>query len=474
MTATKNIVALLGAIATLGTLSSFVPASADDAKADRVAAHMSKGVNAAAENDWKTALQEFGFAAGLDPTNARAAYHMGVAFYHLGRLSEASAAELQALGIDPKLREAFIEFSTIEFHRGNPALAKKAIDLAIKNWPDDLELKRISQKLEVEGAKPQAIAQATVSGAPPAVKVSAFAKPALLYSSKDVAGLLRDAEAAMQRCDLPRAKKALQFALMLEPMDPEVHARYCNLLEAEGETAAAVSEAQKAVQLEPSNPQWYLALGWAYSRQGKWPPSYEAFKQAYTKDNNLHDAIIGQCYALAKNGQFKLAKITLHVSDPNAQETSWYHTASGLILEEKGDRIAAYDEVRAALKISPNDYQAKYTIARMAYQLACKDKTQARWKLAAQHARDLLAVTPYDVEAMINLGICQQHLHDTDGALQTLAQAAKISPASASAHGAYASALASAGKLAEAKAEARIAYRIDPKQQLAQTILHLK
>ncbi|MGH9549987.1 MAG: tetratricopeptide repeat protein, partial [Terriglobales bacterium] len=426
-----------------------------------------------------TALNEFLGAAAIDPTSAIAQYHVGMAYYHLGRLPEASAAELRAIALDPQYKSAYIEFATIETKRTHFDKAKRALDFALQVWPDDASLKNMSAVVEKEQKMAPPIAVASVSPASTSTRHggkedrtnSISKKQSMLYGSKDVNGLLRDAETALARCDLQRAKKSLQFAATLEPNDPEIHIRLCSLLEAEGDTVGAVSEAQRALALDQTNPQWYLALGWAYSRQAKWQPSYEAFKEAYTMDNNLKDAIIGQTYALAKQGKFKLAKILLSVSDPAAHQTSWYHCASGLILEEKADLPGAYQEVAIAAKIAPNDYQVRYLLARVSYQLACKEKTKARWKQASLDARSLLAITPYDVEALINLGVALQKSSDNDGAIQALALATKLSPASASAHGAYAAALAAAGKNAEALVEAKTACKIDPDQKLAHTLI---
>jgi tetratricopeptide (TPR) repeat protein len=303
------------------------------------------------------------------------------------------------------------------------------------------------------------------------VEVSPMSKTALMFSSKDISGLLHESEIAVQQGDLQRAKNTLQLAIKLAPGVPEPHWRLCQLLEAEGETSAAISEAQRAVSLDDANPHWYLALGWAYSRAGKWQPSFDAFKDAFKRDNNLHDAVVGECYALAKQKQIMLARITLHVSDPEAHDTSWYHAANGLILEEKGDLKGAYDELTRAVEIAPNDYQAKYTLARIAYQLACTEKKKESWKAAAQDARDLLAITPCDVEVLINLGICLSAISDDDGAIKTLANAVRISPNNANAHAAYASVLASAGRTDDAIAQAKIAKKLNPSQKLVNAIL---
>jgi tetratricopeptide (TPR) repeat protein len=299
-----------------------------------------------------------------------------------------------------------------------------------------------------------------------------MAKTALLFSAKDISGLLHESELAYQQGDLQRAKNALQLAIKLAPGSPEPHWRLCQLLEAEGETSAAISEAQRAVSLDDNNPHWYLALGWAYSRAGKWQPSFDAFKEAFKRDNNLHDAIVGECYALAKQKQITLARITLHVSDPEAHDTSWYHAANGLILEEKGDLKGAYQELTRAVEIAPNDYRIKYTLARIAYQLACTEKKKENWKRAAQDARDLLAITPCDIEVLINLGICLSSTGEDDEAIKTMAKAVRISPNNANAYAAYASVLQAAGRTDDAITQAKIAKKLNPSQKLADAILH--
>jgi len=441
--------------------------------------HMMKGANAASEGDWNNALNEFLLAVAADEHNAAAVYQVGMAYFHLGRLPKAQLAEELSILVDANFMPAYIELATIHSKQGHFAEAKATIDRALTIWPGNAELTKALASIgkvettaaSVATANSAAAHSSTKHAAPPLV-VSPLAKGALLYSQKDTAGLCRESELALQQGDLQRAKGALRFALKLEPNDPETHWRLCNVLESEGNTALAVSEAQQCVTLDPANTQWYLALGWAFSRQAKWQQSYDAFKQAYTRDNDLHDAIVGECYALAKQKQFTLAKIILHVSDPMARDTSWYHAANGLILEEKGDLIGAYKELSRASEIAPNDYQIKYTLSRVSYQLACKDKkVKERWRQAAQHARDLLAYTPCDVEVLINLGVCLKESGDNEGALKVLLKATKISPSNAGAHGAYAASLIAAGKNEEAREQAKLAKRIDPSQKLAESVL---
>jgi tetratricopeptide (TPR) repeat protein len=436
-------------------------------QSEEAQSHITSGANAAAENDWQSALQEFLRAAAIDEHSEKALYHVGIAYYHLGRMDQARIAELLAIQANPQFLPPYIELATIETKRGKYPQAKLAITEALKLWPDNKDLaSALLSIMKLE--KKAALVPAPVAKP---VHVSPMSKSALLFTAKDIAGLLRESELAFQQGDLPRAKHALRLAIKLAPDSPEPHWRLCQVLEAEGETIEAVAEAQKAVTLDDQNPQWYLALGWAYSRCGKWTGSFEAFKEAYKLDNNLHDAIVGECYALAKQKQTMLARITLHVSDPEAHDTSWYHAANGLILEEKGDLDGAYDELKRAVEIAPGDYQARYTLARISYQVACRDKKKDSWKKAAQHARDLLAITPSDIEVLINLGICLSSVGDNDGAIGTMAKACKISPANASAHAAYASVLAAAGQSDAAMAEAKIAKKLNPGQKLAETIL---
>ena len=430
--------------------------------------HLVAGTNAASEGDWQAALKEFLAAAAVDEHSDKALYHVGVAYYHLGRLEQARVAELLAIQANPKLLAAYVELSTIETKLGQYSEARSTLIDAQKlgeNIPELAESIMNITKLEQRHR-----ALSPLHGEQP-VEVSPMAKSALLFNAKDIVGLMHESETALRLGDLKRAKNVLGMAIKVSPENPEPHWRMCQLLEAEGRTNEAIAEAQRAVALDETNPQWYLVLGWTYSRAGKWQQSFEAFKEAYKRDNNLHDAIVGECYALAKQKQIMLARITLHVSDPGAHDTSWYHAANALILEEKGDLKEAYKEITRAAEIAPNDYQVKYTLARVAYQLACTEKTKERWKQAEQHERDLLAVTPYDIEVLINLGICLSAAGEKDAAIKTLAKAAAISPTNASAHAAYASVLAAAGKVDEARFHAHVAKKLNPSDKMADSVL---
>jgi tetratricopeptide (TPR) repeat protein len=431
---------------------------------------LQKGLVAAHEGDWQSALTFFLSAASSSDNSAETFYHVGVACYHLGKFEHARTAETIAIGLDAQFQPAYVELATIECKLGHYREARESIQEALKHWPNQESLQHTLLSIKALEKKSSATI-ATTPSQKGGFEVSPLSKPALLFNAKDINGLYHDSELALQQGDLLRAKTSLQFAVILNRQDPEPHWRLCNVLEAEGDTRGAVLEAKRSVALDPTNPQWYLALGWAYSREAKWEHSFEAFKEAFKRDYTLHDAIVGECYALAKQKQFILARITLHISDPAARDTSWFHAANGLILQEKGELISAYKELQTALEISPNDYQIKYVFARISYQLACKQKTTERWKIAAKDARSLLAITPYDVEVLVNLGICQMNSSDNEGAEKTLAHAIKLSPSNAGAQAAYASVLAASGKTDEAKHHARLAKKIDPSQKLAETIL---
>jgi tetratricopeptide (TPR) repeat protein len=362
----------------------------------------------------------------------------------------------------------YLELATIETQRGRKDGALLAITEALKIWPDNDDLLKVLASISPMNGR-------TATAAPKAdgkkLVVSPLAKSAMLYSRKDVIGLMSESETALYQGDLARAKNALQLAMKLSPEDPEPHWRLCQLLEAEGDTSNAIAEALNAVGLDKENPQWYLVLGWAYSRAGKWQPSFEAFKEAFRRDNSLHDAVVGECYALAKQKQNMLARITLHISDPDAHDTSWYHAANGLILEEKGDLPAACKELVRASEIAPNDYQIKYTMARVAYQLACKDNKKQSWRDATEHAKALLAIMPCDVEVLTNLGVCLSSTGENDNAIKTMERAVRIAPSNAAAHAAFASVLAAAGRTEEARNQAKMAKKLDPSQKLADSIL---
>lgn len=429
--------------------------------------HITAGANAAAEGDWKAALREFLTAAAKDTHSEKALYHVGIAYYHLGRLEQAKVAEILAIQANSKFLPAYLELATIQTKMNKYDDAKSILEEGLKIFPGNAEL--LTALAGVSKVETKAATESAVK--PAAVPTPPMAKSALLYNAKNIAGLLKESDLAFRHGDLKKAKDALGLAMRLAPKKAEPHWRMCQILSAEGNTAEAIAAAKKAVALEPKNPKWYLALGWAYSRAGKWPDSFDAFQEAFKRDNNLHDAIVGECYALAKQKQVTLARITLHVSDPEAHDTSWYHAANGLILEEKGDLVEAYKELQHACDIAPNDYQVRYTLARVSYQLACTEKTRDRWKESAQHSRELLTATPSDVEVLINLGIAQSALNENGAAIETLAKAVKISPTNASAHAAYASVLAAAGRNDEAVAEAKLAKKINPTQKLADTVL---
>lgn len=80
------------------------------------------------------------------------------------------------------------------------------------------------------------------------------------------------------------AQEAFKRAVKVSPNDPNTHYFYSLFLVTRDETAEAVRFAERAVELDPNNPECFLALAWAHHRNEDFDRADQAYKEGIAKN----------------------------------------------------------------------------------------------------------------------------------------------------------------------------------------------
>ena len=220
---------------------------------------------------------------------------------------------------------------------------------------------------------------------------------------------------------LAQASQLCSQIVAQRPRMAEAHNLMGAILNAQGESAAAVKALQRAIHLNGNNAQFYSNLGEIERRRGKLPEALVALRRATSLDpesaqawNNLgilrydrreFDEAV-KCYTRA---------ISLNDSYPEA------HNNLANALRALGKNDEAVEHYQRALLIREN-YPEAYN--NMAAILRARDEV-----VEAEHAyRRAISLKPHYIEAYGNLASLLAQCNRDDEALRVLGQAIEINP----------------------------------------------
>src|SRR5207248_265719 len=238
----------------------------------------------------------------------------------------------------------------------------------------------------------------------------------------------------------------------------------------------------------PAGPEFYFALGEAYSKAGNRDEAVRWLDEALGRNANFPPALKEKAVALAAAGQLQRAAELLEQvvsASPDAVTLSnlgnFYlqmgsmeraerslqralgldpdepdaHNLLGLASLQKGDRVAAGKYFREAIRIQPDLAAAHNNLAN----LLAGDKAYAE---AEYHFQKAIAANPAFVEAHHSYGVLLILERSYDKALVELREAVRLAPNRAAAHNDLADLLAAKGRIESALSEYRLAIQADP------------
>ena len=257
-----------------------------------------------------------------------------------------------------------------------------------------------------------------------AAKVDSTAKP----NQADAAGVSMTTEKAMEQAHnlystgrLAQASKICSEIVAQRPRMAEAHNLMGAILNAQGESAAAVKSLQRAIHLNGNNAQFYSNLGEIERRRGKLPEALVALRRATTLDPKSPQAWNNFGILRYDRREFGEAvncyKQAIALKDSYAEA----HNNLGNALRALGKNEEAVEHYQRALLIREN-YPEAYN--NMAAILRARDEF-----LEAEHAyRRAISLKPRYIEAYGNLAALLAQCDRDDEALRVLAQAIEINP----------------------------------------------
>jgi len=266
------------------TTKEIVDVSVYDAKAPAEAkAAYEQATKAVSENNAEAAISEFTHALSLYPQYLRALNDLGALYLKLNRLDEASSTFTHAVGLNPRFYFARLNLGVIYNRQNRFGEAIKILDPLVKEQPS--------------------LASARVQLA-----------EALLAS--------RQTDAASEQLRLALADKNLESSVRAD-----AHLRLGFLLNREERYAAAVTEFDKAIALNPQAASAYMYLGGAFLNLKRMAEAEAVLLKAYELGGSrVADAqlFLGQLYYLQQKYDLSQRAFEQYLKDspnaPNAEQ----------------------------------------------------------------------------------------------------------------------------------------------------------
>ncbi|MCB0237389.1 MAG: tetratricopeptide repeat protein, partial [Anaerolineae bacterium] len=410
-------------------------------------AYEALGQDDAAERRYLRAIE-------LDPQSATAMYYLGDLYRRQGKLDDAISNFEQALAIDPSLAEASLQLSAAYRDSGDAERAQEIINqltndaaaspavvaqahiqlgvMALEASDTATALAQfraakkadptvvgsyfqLAQILLQQGKPADALKQytAAVEANPASAEAHFELGKALLRNSDDPRSAIDELEKAVEinpgyveaylqlsqalvlAGQENRAEVLLNRALKLAQR-PELAARVLvqrgELLRQAGETGAAVSDFEAAIDKDPRNLAGYIGLGETFRDRDDLEQAISQYKRALLLDENYADAHVKLGNAYRDAGQYDDAVASLQTAVELQPDNAWYQLLLGdalLAADQPADALAAYQQ---AGEIEPAYNQDPSYFIRLAGAYRASDDVEQAME-AAKEAERLAVAT---------------------------------------------------------------------------------
>jgi choline-sulfatase len=253
----------------------------------------------------------------------------------------------------------------------------------------------------------------------------------------------------------PEARGLCEDMLRQRPGFADCHLQMSKIAAAEGNLAAALTAAAKAVAVGPKNQPAQLQLGALLKERGDLDGAIVHFQQALALEPNSPDARLLLGRALAEKGRLEEAASLLGNAATAQPDRAQAAIQLGFVLAKQGKLQEAVSSYRRALAKDPASPEAH------AY-LGSALASLAQWDEAITHFEQSLAARPQNAELHDWLGVALREKGRPDEALAHFREAVKLAPGLAIAHYNLGRALKQRGQVDEAVGHYRRALALDP------------
>jgi tetratricopeptide (TPR) repeat protein len=344
-----------------------------------------------------------GLVAGCGGAQARRNAHMQKGRQYLAAENyEKARVEFQnALQIDPKYAPGFYETGVVEERLGHPAQAAQAYQGAIELTPQ-----------QDDPAATYALAKLTaLYGAPE--RTLELVKVALQKHPDDPELLVLRAVARKQLNDLPGARADAERAAQLGPHNEEAVATLAGLYQSQGDTDKARVLVERAVQNVPSSTDLRFILAQIYAGDGRPADAEEQYRKIIElkpKDSS-HRLRLAQFYS--KTNQLDAAEATLRTAVEDFPAARAVKLSLVEFLSARRGREVAEAELKNMIAAEPKDYDLQFALARLYRGAGDSQKAEALYRSVIDKER----TSPPGLQARNGLAASRLGQDDADGAL---------------------------------------------------------
>jgi tetratricopeptide (TPR) repeat protein len=220
----------------------------------------------------------------------------------------------------------------------------------------------------------------------------------------------------------------LQRALQLDPLNPDAHRELASVYMAMGKVSEAEGTYRRAIELRPGYWAGYSDLAVFYFRRGRYPEAEAMLREVVrlTPDNAKAYSNLGGVYHMM--GRYEEATAALNRSLAIKPTASAYSNL-GTIYAFQGHYPEAVAPMEKAIALGVRDYQIQGNLAECYLRTpALAGKAPAAYREAVRLAEEVLVVNPKNARARATLGSYRVRLGDKTRALADIAEALRQAP----------------------------------------------
>jgi len=311
--------------------------------------HLLQGRVHLAKRETTEAIQEFQQVLKLEPRFAQARYQLALAYLQAGNLQQVRVELKEATTVDPTLTDAALLLAELDIKAGALQPAIEAMERHIVKQP-----KLVAAYV--------LLGQAYLAKKDPAKAIEAYHKVASLASG-DPRGPYLVGIGLLAQGKRAEATKQFEAALALAPDYLDPLAQLVAIAVAEKKLDAALERVKKQIARVPKSARFHDLLGRVYLMRGEMTPSEAALVKALELDPSLIDSYLalGQLYAASGRYDQSLARLNdaLKVNPKNLAT----QMLTGVIYERKGDIPKAQKAYEQALELNPRFAPAANNLA---------------------------------------------------------------------------------------------------------------
>ena len=367
-----------------------------------------------AEGNYDTASMDFQQALKFNAKFAPAYYKLGQVYAKQRQPAEAMSQYKNGNKHRPYNAEELYELGIILAEEDNSVYAKqvyeKAIQIDPKHAPTYLQLGEIYYR---EDLKDKAIEHYKR-----AVELDPELKNYFIDQLEQYqAGLLGVTE----------AKVLLDKSLAINPNDAVAHFNYAKIEEDSGDTDAAISHYESAIQNDPQYLDTYMPLGDLYYDKGYPEKATSMYRQAIELKPDLEKYFFEQGEWHLKNKMFDGAVKNFEKYIMLYQQDAEARYLLGRSFAEMGNPDKALRQYEDAIKINPQHKDALYQSAMIYRQKKAPEK-------ALNVLVKLISIAPDNVDAHYMMALSHLELNHSDEARQSFQKTTELNPEHIEAH----------------------------------------